>query len=278
MKASVCILFLLFHFSGKPQSAWTQKKGELYSQLTFSNISNFNEVFGEPEYLTERKITDQTLQLYIEYGISNNTTLIINIPFKMIQTGGLSNTSNVSPLTISDSKSSLGNIEIGLKHKLYNKKWVASLQLNIEANTSSFDERSGIRTGYDAWTFTPTFNISRSFNGFYIQGFSGVNLRTNKYSSNFKIGGEIGTKPFNKLWLIAYIDAIKSFKNGAIALPVSNELTSLYVNNQEYGGYGLKGIFEYSKKIGATAGFGGAFYGNNVAKRIALNFGLYHKF
>lgn len=278
MKVLACVAFFLFHFSGNTQSAWTQKKGEVYSQLSFSSISNFSEIFGDPDYQTERKITDQTLQLYVEYGYSNNTTLIINIPVKFIKTGDLTNISNVAPITISESKSSLGNIEFGFKQKLYARKWLVTAQLNIEANTGSFDTSSGIRSGYKAWGFTPTINIARSFNRFYIQGFSGVHLRTNKYSSSFKIGGEIGTKPINKLWVILYIDAIKSFKNGVIELPLSNQLTSLYVNNQEYGAYGLKGIYEFSDKIGATAAFGGAFYGNNVAKRIALNLGLYHKF
>jgi hypothetical protein len=278
MKILTCVLFLFVSFSGISQSAWTQKKGNVYSQLSFSSISNFSEIFGDPDYLTEREITDQTLQIYAEYGYTEKTTLIVNIPFKFIKTSDLVNPLNISPLTISDSKSTLGNVEIGLKHKLYDKKWVVSTQLNIEANTSSFDRSSGINSGYNAWGFTPTINVARSFNGFYIQGFSGINLRTNKYSSNFKMGGEIGTKPLKKLWLIAYTDIIISFKNGTIALPLSNELTSLYVNNQEYAAYGLKSIYLISENFGATAGFGGAFYGNNVAKRIALNFGLYHKF
>jgi hypothetical protein len=278
MKALAYVALFFIHFSVKSQSAWTQQKGTIYSQLSFSSISNFSEIFGEPEYLTERIITDQTVQLYLEYGYSNNTTLIVNIPLKFIKTGDLSNPSPTTPFTVSDSKSNLGNIEIGLKHKLHAKKWVMSGQLNIEVNTSSFNESSGIRSGYNAWSFTPTFNIARSFERLYIQGFSGVSLRTNSYSSNFKIGGEIGAKPIHKLWLIVYVDATKSFKNGTISLPLTNELTSLYVNNQEYGGYGLKSIYEFSKKTGGTASFGGAFYGNNVAKRIALNFGLYHKF
>jgi len=278
MRAFIFLIFLLFHFSAKPQSAWTQEKGKVYSQITFSSISNFSEVFGNPEYTTERRITDQTLQLYVEYGYSNNITLIANIPFKFIKTGDVTNALNANSLTISDSKSNLGNIEIGMKYKLYDKKWIISSQLNVEANTSSFDARSGIRSGYNAWAFTPTINIARSFNSFYIQGFSGVNLRTNKYSSNFKLGGEIGTKPLKKLWLILYVDFLKSFNNGSIVLPQSNRLTSLYVNNQEHGSYGLKSIYMFSEKTGVNGSFGGAFYGNNVAKRIALNFGLYHKF
>ena len=55
-------------------------------------------------------------------------------------------------------------------------------------------------------------------------------------------------------------------------------MNGLYVNDQEYGGFGLKGIFEVNNNFGVNAGFGGAFFANNLAKAPALSFGLYHKF
>ncbi len=257
------------------QSAWTKKKGESYIQLSFNTINNYNEIYGDPEYKTERKITDKTLQIYGEYGVSDKTTLIVNLPIKFISVGNL--TKGFSASTISDSKTSIGNIEIGIKHRFYNSKWVISGQINIEANTSSFYEDSGIRTGYDAWTFTPTLNASRAYNNFYTQSFIGLGLRSNDYSSNFKIGGEIGAKILSRIWIIGFVDVVKSFNNGDIQLPVSNTFTALYVNNQEYGGFGLKFIVELSNTFGVTSGFGGAFFGNNVAKQAAINVGLYYK-
>jgi len=257
------------------QSAWTKKKGEVYVQLAFNTISNYNEIFGKPDYKTEREITDNTLQLYGEYGITNKTTLIISVPLKLMTTGDLTN--NNPPFTTADSKTSLGNIEIGIKHQFYKAKWIIAWQMNVDTKTSSFYEASGIRTGYDAWAFTPTLNTSRSYKNFYIQTFIGLNLKTHNYSSNFKVGGEIGTKLKDKIWLIGYLDVIKSFKNGDIELPQTNSLTALYINDQEYGGFGLKAIVDFSKTFGATANFGGAFFGNNVAKQVALNIGLYYK-
>jgi len=258
------------------QSAWTKKKGEVYVQLAFNTISNYNEIFGKPDYQTEREITDNTLQLFGEYGITNKTTLIISVPLKLITTDDLT-TNNNSPFTTAESKTSLGNIEIGLKHRFYNAKWIIAWQMNIEARTSSFYKASGIQTGYDAWAFTPTLNASRSYKSYYVQAFMGLNIKTHDYSSNLKIGGEIGSKLKDKIWLIAYLDVIKSFNNGDIELPQSNYLTALYINDQEYGGFGLKAIVDFSKTFGATANFGGAFFGNNVAKQVALNIGLYYK-
>lgn len=275
MKTFVLLCSLFISFLSYAQGAWTQKKGEAYTQLSFSTIRTYSTIFGNPDYST-REITDNTIQFYSEYGLSNKTTIILNLPLKYIKTGLL--VGNGKPVSTANSITSLGNIEVGVKHQFYNKKWVIAGQLNLEANTGFYDNPSGIRTGADAWTFTPTLNFSRSFKNFYAQAFTGINLRTNNYSHNFKIGGEIGIKPINNIILIAFIDIVKSFNNGNIILPTTNQLTALYVNDQEYTTYGLKVIGEITNKFGVNAGFGGAFTGNNVPKSPALSFGAYHKF
>lgn len=257
------------------QSPWTQEKGKFYTQLSFTTISNYDEVFGDPDYSTDREITDNTLQLYGEYGLSNTTTLIVNLPVKFISTG---DAVGGNAFLAEESKSAFGNVSVGLRHQFYKKKWIISGQLNVEANTGTFEAASGIRTGRDAWTFTPTINFGRSFDSFYIQAFTGVDLMTNNYSNNFKIGGEIGTKVHSKIWLVGFVDIVSSFNDGDIAIPIANLATALYVNNQEYGAFGLKAIGEINDSFGGILTFGGAFSGNNVAKQAALTFGVYKRF
>lgn len=279
MKNLTKLIILLLSISAFSQSPWTQKKGKSYTQLSFTSIANYNALFGDPDYNTEREITDNTLQFFGEYGLSDKTSLLVNIPFKMIKTGDLTSPSITAiPLTSSATESSLGNIEIGLKHNFYNKKWLLSGQFSIEANTSSYDASSGIRTGYDAWSFSPLLLAGRGFGKTYVQGFLGANIRTNDYSSNFRIGGELGRKLGKHIWLIGFVDVSKSLENGDIVLPAQNRLTGLYVNDQEFGAFGLKAIGEFSDKFGLTVGYGSAFFGNNVAKQGALTFGLYQKF
>jgi len=277
MKHVTTLFTLLISISIFSQSPWTQEKGKFYTQLSFTTISNYNTLFGEPETITEREITDNTIQFYGEYGLSDKTSLLVNIPFKNIETGNLS-TNTVNPLTTANTESTVGNIELGIRHNFYNKDWILSGQISVEANTSSFDAASGIRTGYDAWTVSPLFLAGKSFGNTYIQSFLGFNLRTNDYSSNFRVGGEVGSKLGKYVWLIAFLDISTSFENGDVILPQSNLLTGLYVNDQEFGAIGLKAIGEISNNFGITAGFGGAFFGNNVAKQGAFNIGLYRKF
>lgn len=257
------------------QSPWTQEKGKFYTQLSFTTISNYDEIFGDPDYSTDREITDNTLQLYGEYGISNKTTLLVNLPVKFVSTG---DAVGGNAFLTEESTTSFGNIAVGLRHQFYNKKWIISGQLNVEANTGTFEAASGIRTGQDAWTFTPTLNFGRSFDKFYIQAFTGIDLKTNNYSNNFKIGGEIGTKVHSKIWLVGFVDIVNSFNDGDVAIPLSNAATALYVNNQEYGAFGLKAIGEINNSFGGILTFGGAFSGNNVAKQAALTLGIYKRF
>lgn len=284
MKIFIKITLLFISLSIYSQGPWTQEKGKFYTQMSFTTIPNYNTLFGDPEYNTNGKMTDNTLQFYTEYGLSNNTTLLVNVPLKIIS---IKDSKYINPAidcigdcteNINYNKTSIGNIEISLKHNFYKKNWLFSGQLSVEANTNSFDENSGIRTGYDAFTATPLFLAGKSFHKSYLQTFIGTKIRTNNYSSNFKFGGEYGNKIFKNIWLVAFLDIEKSFKNGTIVLPNSNIQTGLYVNNQEYGVVGAKVIGEFSNNFGITASLPAAFYGNNVAQQIALSFGIYKKF
>ena len=279
MKIIIKIVILFISLSTFSQSPWTQEKGKFYTQLSFTTIPNYDTLFGDPEYNTKRETTDNTIQFYGEYGITKNTSLLVNLPFKLIKTGDFVNP-DISQVvkTTEASKSAFGNIEIGLKHNFYKKDWLLSGQFSIEANTGSYYETSGIRTGYDAWSFTPLFLAGKSFGKSYLQTFIGANIRTNNYSSNFKIGGEYGRKLGKKFWLIGFLDISKSFENGNIILPDANLATGLYVNNQEYGVFGVKGIYEINNKFGVNASLPAAFFGNNVAQQLAFSLGVYHKF
>ncbi len=263
-------------FSAIAQSPWTKKKKEAYLQLSYTTIPSYSELFGDPTYSTERKINDNTLQFFTEYGLTDKTTLIINLPLKLVSTNNLVDQTNSSPITTKDSKTALGNIQIGFKHNVIHKKWLLTGQLTVEANTTTaFEEASGLRTGYDAWTVTPLLITGTSINKWYLQGFTGIDIRTNNYSSAFKIGGEAGYKTTDWLWIAGFIDIVASFKNGDIEEQTSNLLTGLYVNNQSFGGYGFKFIGEINNYFGANLGLGGAFSGRNVAKKPAISLGIY---
>ena len=94
MKQIAKFLILLLSISTFSQGPWTQEKGKFYTQLSFTTISNYNTLFGDSEYILQRNITDNTLQFYGEYGVSEKTTLLVNLPLKFIKTEGFNNDAN----------------------------------------------------------------------------------------------------------------------------------------------------------------------------------------
>lgn len=278
MKSFILALSLLSSLYSIAQSPWTQKKGNVYVQLSFTTIPSYSSVYGNPNYSIQGSLTDNSFQLFSEYGLTNNTSLILKIPYKNITSSGLSTPCLTTPCpTSSFTNNALGNIEFGIKHNFYKKKWLVSGQMLVEANTGNYNSMTGLRTGYDAWTFTPLIIAGRGFSKMYVQGFVGANIRTNSYSSNVKLGGELGRKVATKVWLIGFIDIVKSLNNGDIQLPIQNLNNGLYVNNQEYGAFGIKSILELKKNLGITGSLGGAFFGNNVPQQLALTGGIYYK-
>lgn len=278
MKKVILIIVLVFISSNLlSQSAWTLEKDKWYTQVNFTTIGNYSSIFldGDESIELPRELTDNTIQFYAEYGLDAKTTVLVNVPIKLIESGDevMANSG-----TNGGSVSALGNIGVGVKRNLYNKDFVVSALLSVETNTSTYDELSGIRTGYDAWTVSPSIGIGKGFSNIFFQGNLGFDLRTNSYSHNFKGNIEGGYKFFDMVWVIVHLDYIKSFENGDVQFPIENLNTLLYVNDQEYAGYTLKGILEITDNIGLTTGFGGAFTANLLARRAAINFGAYYKF
>lgn len=277
MKQLITISTVLFTLLSYSQSPWTKKKNEAFVNVSFTTISNYNEIFGNPDYKTAGTLTDQTYQLYGEYGLTDKTTIVAAIPYKNIVNSNLVNPCLMAPCAeFSNTETNLGNISIGVKQQVYAKDWVIAAQLLTEINSSA-SSGNGLRTGFDAWTFTPQILAGKGFGQNFVQLQMGLDIRTNNYSENFKIGGEFGRKILKNIWLIAFVDVVKSFENGDVQLPAQNIDRALFVNNQEYGAYGLKGIYEV-QKYGITAGFGNAFFGNNVPKQTAVTFGVYRNF
>ena len=47
-------------------------------------MANYNCLFRKPDYSIDGQITDNTLQFYGQYGISDKTTFLLNLPLKSI--------------------------------------------------------------------------------------------------------------------------------------------------------------------------------------------------
>ena len=136
---------------------------------------------------------------------------------------------------------------------------------------------TGLRTGIEAYTVIPTIAMGRGYKNMFFQLHTGLIFRTNNYSNGLRFYVEGGHKFFNTIWLIAFVDILDSFENGNIEAPLENQQTLISLNDNEYGGFGIKFLAQITPKFGITSAVAGAFSAHLEAHRASLNFGFYYK-
>ncbi|MEO6168744.1 MAG: hypothetical protein ABIO46_12050 [Chitinophagales bacterium] len=275
---AVLLLISSEAFAGGP---WTQNKKGGYAQLSFSTISAallYNN--NGDSYQLYRKVTDNTLQAYLEYGLTDKLTLLGNIPVKFVSTGDETFNADTSLVDIpfpAGKLTALGNISFALKYKLIDESWKLAAQLRTDANTSSADVSTGLQTGYDCWSYQPSLLVGFSKKALYGFVTAGITLRSGHYSESFNATLETGYGFFKqKTYLIIVLDLDKSFLNDSTQR-LDYLRTGLYVNNQEYFSYGLKINQSIGQHWNINGSLLGAGYGNLVAKAPAYNVGVAFK-
>jgi hypothetical protein len=264
------------------QSPWLQPTGRLLTQISFNTIQDYNQLYlssGET-FSTERQLTDNTLQAWFEYGLSDYTSVKLIAPFKIQEAGEVvDNNTGTEAITNSGSLSATGNVVLSWKQKLLHHQWLLTSHVNIEFPTAKYQDKTGLRSGYDAWAFSGSLSAGRGFGPTYFYAHLGIGARTNDYSTFYMGGFEWGYHIFNPIWVAAVLNVLQSFENGTREDPPNNLLTGLYVNDQEFVAWGIK-LFGpiIPDRFGYNLSLFGAFNGNFVAKAPSINFGLYYLF
>jgi hypothetical protein len=264
------------------QSPWIQKKSTLLTQISLNTIRNYNQLYlnSGDTYSTERDLTDNTLQAWLDYGISDYTSLQLILPLKFLNAGELVESNIQTPaMTTSGSLNAIGNMVLTWKQKLFQQSWLLTSHINIEFPTAEYQDDTGLRSGYDAWAFSAVLSAGRGFGKTYFYAHLGIGTRSNDYSTFYTGGFEWGYHIAKPIWVAAVINALQSFENGTRQDPVNNLLTGLYVNDQEFISWGIK-IFGsiIPDKFGYSVALFGAFNGNFVAKSPSFNLGMYYNF
>ena len=259
--------------------AWVQKKGNSYSQIGFSTIageSKYNNS-GDPLDLA-RKVSDITLQLYHEQGITDKLTVIGNVPIKFVSTGDKVVSEGFSGNTLPAGKlTGLGNISLSVVYGIkQNPSLVYSVQLRTDLNTASEDQTTGLRTGVDAWGIAPSFHVGYGGNSFWTSFNIGTNLRTNNYSTQWFSNYQIGTKLGRNFDIIGQFEVLQSFEDGNA--PDGNAIeTGLYTNNLEFAAINLKLGYSLKEEITFWGAIGGGVSGNDVLRAPAFSLSISYK-
>jgi hypothetical protein len=267
------VLILMTASTVNAQSPWPRTKAGAYAQLAYQFIPAYNSLFmagGSDFAINGGKVTERGVQLYGEYGLSRNNTLVCAIPYQFITAPKrITNTAYAQ-----QSYNGLGNVSVSLRHGLKNGRvrWATTLKVDLPAPTRQGEPYRG----YAGFTVLPMLNAGMGFDRSYWFAYSGYGLRTDQYSHFLNAGAEGGFHLRN-FWLIAATQLVKSMKNGQVQLPTATTDLGLYVNNQSWWSYQLKAIYEHSRFWGVNASFAGAGWAHLVPKSPALSLGIYFK-
>lgn len=279
MKKYLLFPLALLSFSLAAQSPWTRSKAGFFAQAAWQTIPTYAEIFESSNDLNvplDRELTEQGFQLYGEYGLDARTTLVLNLPLRILQNGAHIPTNFAMPETEEGTLTGLGNVSLAVRRAILEKNLRLAGTLRLDFPTNSYDDAKGLRTGYDAWTVLPTLSTGMGLGKIYWSAFAGYGIRTNQYSHFLNSGGEVGIRAW-KFWLIGFSEVVYSLENGDVELPLNNRIQNLYVDKQGWWSLGGKAIFEGSSHWGITASFAGAAWAQFVPKSPSLGIGAYLK-
>ena len=183
----------------------------LYSNAFFNKAGERANITTAGVYITS---------LYGEYGIGNNLEVSAYLPVFFRSTINQLEFLSGSPSIPGDEFNYFGDPEIGLKYALVKTGPVviaAGLKFGIPLGRVDGGASESIATGDGEFNQQIRLDFGTSFAGgkaFAAWGV-GVNNRTNNFSEEFRYNAEIGYFFTPKLFAIAKIDGIESFKNGS---------------------------------------------------------------
>jgi hypothetical protein len=281
---SISIFSLLilsqFLFAGGP---WPQAKGEAYFKL-----SEWWVVFDQ--HYTDQALIDPNVTtgiyntfLYGEYGLTDRLTLSLNANlFARNYTNNVISGTTGDEIFAGDALNALGDTDLSLKYGLTQPgarfPVAASLLLGIPTGQTGGGVEQNLQTGDGEFNQLLQLDAGTSFNLGDVPGYasvySGINIRSNGFSEEFRFGGEVGISlANNKLWLVSKLAVIESFKNGDTA--ANNTSTSIFANNTEFASLALEVNYYITEKIGLSANYTGALRGEIIAAAPSYSVGVF---
>ena len=247
-------IMLLAPFLLTAGGGWTKDKGTAYYKVSHwwvDATKQFN-LDGTSSAIPPEGIFRTSL--FAEYGITNQLTGIINLPF--------SKSANDT-----ESISGIGDTDIALKYQL-NKpgsKFVlaGTVLFGLPFGNSGGGVDGTLQTGDGEFNQLVQLDLSRSFAvgpvNAYANVYLGFNNRSNNFSDEFRSGGELGASFIKgKVWVIARLDMIESLQNGTKSTS-ANDGATIFANNTEYVASTYEVAVYATKKIGISASYATVF-------------------
>ena len=143
MKGRITFLTAILPFLIASQAnagAWTQKKGDYYAKVSGGYLNTTQDINAEGDKVDkdgEGRLRDLNCSAYVEYGITDQLTLVGTAPYK-----NMKDTRTFQTGTALERRWGFGDVELRMRRLLWNKDFVASVAAGAKVPTWFEDDES----------------------------------------------------------------------------------------------------------------------------------------
>lgn len=237
--------------------AWTQQKGKLYDRLSLNYYFADNE-FDENGSRTalNGEYKDANVNNYIEYGLTDNITLINSLYFKRIE-----KEDDLEKQTTYG----IGDIDLGLKYKLAEGKWGVLSAQGLVKIPEAYDKNDKLPLGNGQYDLETRLLYGRSLWP-HIPGYCNFELayrwRFEAPSDELRYLVEFGMDITKSMYGRVKLDGIYSMNNGS-KFDMSGNPT--LTNNFNLGKLDMTVGYKISNRWGLEVEYTPEIYGKNTS-------------
>ena len=222
------------------------------------------------------------LNFYGEYGITDKLDIIAYIPFfsRAYQNDQISGTTGQT-IQEGEAINNIGDSDIGIRYSILKRDYLAlsgTLKLGIPIGEDSGGTDGSFQTGDGEFNQLVQVDlgvpVAIKNTPLYAKTFFGFNNRTQDFSDELHLGGEIGVSFWKRrIWLIGRLNRLQSLKNGSKS--AQNTQGSIFANNVEYTSFGGEVAYYITKKLGVSVSYATATDGRIIYASPSISGGIF---
>ena len=260
---------------------WTHSRGTGFVHLGYSRIA-YDRIYDDvgEKQPAFADIRDNVIQLYGEYGVTDNLTIAAMVPFKF-----LSVTPTTDPAGTTRQKahnSGPGDCDLTFRYRwLASAGYVASAEVIAGLPTGTIDRQDGLILGDGEYNIALGMLVGKSLHPTpsYLSASAYYNVRGTAFSDELSYTIEFGYGLFgSRLYAILQLYGKESTSTVPTRTGEAAAGLGLSSNNQEFTAIIPKLFFKASERTGISVSFATATHGRNVAGGFVLAGGLLYEF
>lgn len=272
-RVTLAVLLFLCKVTAFSGGGWIKQPRTIYAKIGLTTLSTNTFHGPDGSLITTADFTTQTLQLYSEYGILEDLSVVFDIPFL-----------KHSKYVTSRAVTGFGDVGIEFKYGVVSTDFPVAVGVRFELPTGDKNAFGRNLSNPDAFIYLPTgdgeFNVwARAYASHSLYPFpafvtldAGYNFRTHKLTDQYQVGFQLGFTPVEDLWLFANVRRLALVGRPNTALIFNAIGVGEGVEYSSYGGGISYGFLPHlSISFDAASAFGTV---KNIYSGINVGFGV----